>query len=104
MKLQIESKGVEITDKLRELIDQKLGTDIDKYLKHMDEDIKTAEIRIEEGSRWGYKVSFSMWLPGKEHIFAEEKNKNLDTAINSLKDEVQRAVRKYKERLQDYHE
>lgn len=104
MRLQIESKGVELIEKHHELIQQKLGDDIDKYLKNFDEDIKTADIRIEEGSRWGYKISFSMWLPKKEHIYAEEKDKLLENAINTLKDEIQRAVRKYKERLQDYHE
>lgn len=103
MKLIIEAKDIELTEKIVELINQKLGDDIEKYLTKFSEDIKTADIRIEEGSRWGFKVSFSMWLPNKEHIYAEEKHKNLDTAINSLKDEVQRAVRKYKEKLQDYH-
>ena len=102
MQIIIESKDVEITDKLRELIVQKLGTDVDKYLKDFNEDIKTAEVKIEQGSRWGYRVSFSMWLPKKEHIYAEEKNRSLETAINSVKDIVQREVRKYKEKLQDY--
>lgn len=104
MKLQIESKGIELTEHLRSEIDQKLGADLEKYLTDFDEDIKIAEIRLEAESRWGYKVSFSMWLPRKEHIYAEDKNKVLETAVNSVKDMVQRELRKYKEKLQEHHD
>ena len=104
MQLDIQAKDVDLTEALEKLIFQKLGADVAKYLKDFDDDIKIAEVRIEAESRWGYKVSFSMWLPKKEHIYAEEKNKNLDAAINSLKDEIQRKVRKYKEKLQEYHD
>jgi len=102
MQIDIQAKGVELTEQLQTLIFQKLGTDINKFLKNFDDDIKKAEVRIEAAQRWGYKVSFSMLLPKKEHIYAEEKNKNLDTAINSLKDVVQKEIRNYKDKLQNY--
>lgn len=102
MQVIIESKDVEINDKTKDLIVEKLGKDLDRLLKNFSEDVKTAEVRVKSGARWGYRISFSMWLPKKEHIFAETKHENLDIAVTRLKDEVQEIIRRYKEKIQDY--
>ena len=102
MQILIESKDVEVTEQLQKLIFQKLGTDLDKLLKKIPDEIKTAEVKIKSGARWGYRVSFSMLLPKKEHIFAEVKHKNLDAAITLLKDELQEVIRRYKDKLTPY--
>ncbi len=104
MQIDIQTKGVELTEEIEQLVFQKLGVDIDKYLTKFDDDIKKAEVRIEEGDRWGYKVSFSMWLPKKEHIYAEDTDEMLVTAISSLEDLMQREVRRYKEKLHEYND
>jgi ribosomal subunit interface protein len=102
MQILIESKDVEITQQLQDHILLKLGADLDKFLKRVPDDVKVAEVRIKSGARWGYRVSFSMWLPKKEHIFAEIKHENLETAVTLLKDELQEVIRRYKEKLRPY--
>lgn len=102
MRINIESKDVKITEYTKKYILQKLGTDLDRLIKRLPDDVKVADVLIKSGTRWGYTVSFSMVLPKKEHIFAETKHKDLVTAVNLLKDELQEVIRRYKEKKRDY--
>lgn len=100
MQIQILTDGVEIDDKVRGLIEKKLVPKLDKYLTHFDEDAKLATIKLEKRTRWGYKVNLNMNLPGKKHIFAEVKHNDLGAAVVDLREEVERQLIEYKEKLQ----
>lgn len=98
MSLNVSTNDVELTDKLLDLLHEKLDNEINKYLQNYPEDIKRAEINIKRDSRWGFSVTFDLNVPGQERIFAETKEKELHSAINKLRADISRQLRKYKEK------
>jgi ribosome-associated translation inhibitor RaiA len=68
-------------------------------LPKLNQEIKTATIKIEKHTRWGYKVNFDMWLPEKYQIFAESRKENLRSALVDLKRQLERQIKKYKASL-----
>ncbi|MGD8744115.1 MAG: HPF/RaiA family ribosome-associated protein [Candidatus Woesebacteria bacterium] len=101
MKLQITGKGVKVSRRLMDLVGKKLGK-VDRLLSDFKEDTKLSRVKISKSKRWGYKVKYSMKLPGKTKIYAQEKGKTLESALTKLKDNVLRQTRQYKRKLQDY--
>ena len=98
MKIEIKTKDLEITDFVQKLVDNKLKPKIDRLLKKLPADRKSALLRLTTRSRWGYKASLSMSLPGKVRIFGKEIHKNLESAIVNLREEVVRQIKEYKEK------
>ena len=72
---------------------------IDKMLPGFDQDVKTADVRIKKGSRWGMLMSFDMSLPKKKTIYAEVKGEDLLNMTVELAEEVERQVDKYRHEL-----
>ena len=103
MHMQITGENVEITDLMTDLIETKLGKNIERHLRRFDESVQTAVVKIKKHDNQFYTVNFNMELPAKEHIFAENTNKNLSAAITGLKEEVGRQIEKYKSKL-DRHD
>lgn len=95
MNLEIITESIELNDSLRETIKNKFEDKLDKYLKHFDENMKTAYMRIRKDVRWGFQVNFNLMLPGKKAIFAENKDKNLQTSIIGLRHELERQIKEY---------
>lgn len=100
MKIQAAFGDVEATDELKEKVIESFGS-LKKNLQDFKEDLLVADVRVEKRSRWGYRVSFDMQLPGK-HIFAEEKGEDLMKTVRDCRDAARRQVRKHVEKLQDY--
>jgi ribosome-associated translation inhibitor RaiA len=98
MKIIVRDKEAGLTSKQKQLIIDKFKN-IPKILKKFRVEEKTANLKVEKGSRWGYIVNFSMPLPKKRLIIAEAKDKSFRNAINELKDLVVRQVTDYKEKL-----
>ncbi len=94
MKLQIRTGNMEVTDHLRQTLDERLGAKLDKYLTHLSEDLRIADVKVEKDVRWGYNISFDMWLPGDEHIYASAKGDTILTAVVELRDEVERQIKR----------
>ncbi len=101
MNLQIISDDFKLDEKLTKFIEERFTQKIDKLLMDFDEDMKIATMRIEKGSRWGFKVNFDLMLPGKKHVYSDETGKNLQTTILALRNEVMSQVKDYKEKLQN---
>ena len=40
-----------------------------------------------------------MWLPGKKHIYAEEKDKLLIKCITKLREDIETQIKKYKDTM-----
>lgn len=97
MKLHLASDEVEITPDIEEVIEKKLLKKISRLLKRYPEDSVTMDLIINTGSRWGFRVKCSLGLPG-QNIHAEEKHKELEYAIVALSKELQRLLRKKKEK------
>jgi len=99
MKVQIIGDNIKINRWVKNLVHDKVTIDLEKYLKDFSKDIKTATVKIKKRTRWGYKVNFNMWLPGKEHIFADATHEDLPSAIVELREKVERQIKEYKGRL-----
>ena len=99
MKIQVVTENFELGDRTLSIIQHKIDKDLEKYLPSFNKDIKQARVKIEKRTRWGYKVSFNMWLPRKEHIFAEETGEDLLVTFTKLREEVKKQLKKYLEKI-----
>jgi ribosome-associated translation inhibitor RaiA len=100
MKIIVKDRDAKLTRREESLILDKFK-DVSKILKGFKIEEKIANLRVKKGSRWGYRVSFSMRLPKKKHIFAEVKGNNFKNAVNKLKDLVERQITDYKEKTSE---
>jgi ribosomal subunit interface protein len=101
MKIQITGKNLEVSQEMRKKIFNKLGSRVVELLDgfNFDHDTAMATVRVEKGERWGYKLSFSMRLPQKKHIYAEEKEDDFTTAVVGLREEVEKQLEKYRSKI-----
>lgn len=99
MKVTITGNNVEITESVKQLVDEKINKGLDKHLKSFDPEIKTADVTLTQRTRWGYKASLDMWLPGKEHIYAEMKGKTLAEVVVNLREAIEKQLKKYREKI-----
>lgn len=100
MQIIINSQGEKLSDREKNLVLKKLA-DVSKILEKFSPENITADIRVKRSTRWGYKISFSTFLPKKKHIFVQVKGKEYKSAVNKLKDIVVRRVRQYKEKVSE---
>lgn len=103
MNLQIVGVGLDIDKRIKEIADEKIGLELEKYLKDFEEDLKHAHVKIEKLSHGGFNVNFDMRLPGSNgHIFSEETGDELLNVLIALRHEVERQIKDYKDKLQNY--
>ena len=98
MKLQISTGDLPLEGTVRTLGEKRLGSDLEKVLRHFPEDVRQATVHVSKRSRHGYKATFEMQLPGLR-VFSEEKHDDFPTLMTRLRDEVKRQIRKHKEKL-----
>jgi len=94
MKISIHYEGCPADQKITDLLEKKIAPELDKYLSHISEDDKQAVITISR-EEYYFIVKFDLWLPEKRQIFAKEENKDLLTAIYSLRDDVEAQLDRY---------
>jgi ribosomal subunit interface protein len=99
MRIKIIGGNIDVTPRIKRLVQNKIARNLEKYLPKLNQEIKTATIKIEKHTRWGYKVNFDMWLPEKYQIFAESRKENLRSALVDLKRQLERQIKKYKASL-----
>lgn len=97
MKLQIVWHEISRDQAKESVVLNKLSA-LDKLLADWEEEMKEAVIRIEEGARWGHKVSFSMRI-GKKDIFAEAHEEELMNAVVAVREKAERQIKEVKEDL-----
>lgn len=101
MQIQIIGDGIDIDERVKDIVETKIKAGIEKYLTDFAEDLQHAKIRIEKLSRHGFKVNFDMRLPGSNgHIYSEEEGDDLTNLLIALRKEVEREIKDYKDRLQ----
>lgn len=96
MRIKIIGDNIKITPKIRSLVNNKIILGLEKYLPELNQEIKTATMKIEKHTRWGYKVNFDMWLPEKYQIFAESRKESLSSALVDSREQLERQIKKYK--------
>lgn len=99
MRIKIIGDNLEITSRIRRLVRNKIARSLEKYLPKLNQEIKTATMKISQHRRWGFKVNFDMWLPEKYQIFAKSRKENLPSALVDLREQLKRQAKKYKARL-----
>jgi ribosomal subunit interface protein len=99
MRVKIIGDNLEITPRIRKLVKDKIILGLEKYLPELNQEIKTATMRIGRHSRWGYKINFDMWLPEKYQLFAETRKENLRSAFIELREQLERQAKKYRANL-----
>lgn len=103
MNVQIIGDNIEIDDRIRDIVSEKVTSELEKYLVDFAEDLKIIKIKIEKLGHHGFKTNFDMRLPGSNgHIYSEEEGDDLINLLIALRKEVEKQLRNYKDRLQDY--
>ena len=102
MKLVIQGKNIEITDAIREYVNQK----IEKAIAHFQNMITEVDVHLSvaRNPRINSKqvAEVTMYLNGSV-VRAEEGSENLYASIDLVADKISRQLRKYKEKRYDKH-
>ena len=92
MELNIKAKNINLTDKVRDMVEDKLG----KLEKFLPED---ADANVTLKGKKNY-VKVEMTIPMKRYTLrVEEEDRDLNTAIDRVQEIMERQIRKYKTRL-----
>jgi ribosome-associated translation inhibitor RaiA len=102
MNIQIIGDNYDVSASTKLLVDQKVGQHLEKLLAKFAPDMKTALIHITKDKFDNLNLNFDMNLPGKEHIFAKTSHKILESGLIDLAQEVERQLKKYKDKLVNY--
>lgn len=103
MQIQIIGDGIEVDERIKDIVQIKIIDELQKYLTDFDEDLQHATVRIEKLGHHGFKANFDMRLPGSNgHIYSEEEGDDLVNLLIALRKEVEMQIRNYKDKLQDY--
>ena len=100
MQINIKAKNFDLTDSLREFIEEKLGKDLQKFVEGMKHDPKMF-IEVERTTNHHQKgevfhAQAQLDLPGQDPVRAEAEEEDLHTAITEVKQEMERQISHYK--------
>ncbi|PZD74321.1 Ribosome hibernation promotion factor [Acaryochloris thomasi RCC1774] len=100
MKLVIHGKNIEITDAIREHVNQKIGKAASHY-QHLTTEIDV-HLSVSPSSKGQSKqtAEVTLFVSGSV-IRAEESSENLYASIDLVASKIARQLRKYKEKRQD---
>ncbi|MBU1176863.1 MAG: ribosome-associated translation inhibitor RaiA [Patescibacteria group bacterium] len=101
MKINIKSTNIDISPSINQYIEEKIGG-LDKFLKSFDPELIEANVevgKIKQGQRQGeiFKAEVNLNIGG-HLIRAEETEDSLMAAIDLVKDDMSREIRRYKDK------
>lgn len=92
MELNIKAKNISLTDKVRDMVEDKLGR-LEKFLP------EDADANVTLKGKKNY-VKVEMTIPMKRYTLrVEEEDRDLNNAIDRVQEIMERQIRKYKTRL-----
>ena len=95
MKYNIHGKKVEVTESIKNYIEEKVGK-LDKYIANPEEVTAKVVIRI-----LGREQVVEVTIPNQKIVLrCEERNEDLYAAIDKVSDKLERQIRKNKTRMQ----
>lgn len=100
MNVTIATDGIELTPKIKSIIDNKFLPKIDKFFKSPKGESVSAKLMLKKHERWGFTVRCDLDIPG-QNIYAQEVHKELPSAIIALAKELENRLRKQKEKAQE---
>ena len=95
MQINLTGHHVEITDSLRDYVNEKMG----RLEKHFDKVSNTHVILSVENVRQKAEATVNM---SGNNIFAESTEEDMYASIDSLVDKLDRQVKKHKEKLKNH--
>ena len=100
MKVTIKATNLDLTPELKKAIEEKIAT-LDKFIPHINTPVEAfVEVAVESRHHKKGKIYYaeaSIKVPGKI-IRSEAREENIYKAINTVEDELQGLLKKYKER------
>jgi ribosomal subunit interface protein len=100
MRLELTASNLKLSDKYRLKVTNRFTKAIDKYLLHLNDDLKKGTIVITKNSRFGYECKFDMKLPFG-HLFASARSQKLFAGLMDLRDRVKKQLRKDLDKLRN---
>ena len=97
MNIKLVDSNVKFTDRYQQRILAKFSL-LDRYLSHLEEDLKIASLSIQKKIRGNYEMKFKMKLPFCD-IYAHHKSPDLIPGIITLRDQVKRQIKENIERI-----
>lgn len=97
MKLVIQGKNIEITDAIREYVNQKIEKAV-SHFQHLTMEVDV-HLSVARNPRIGSKQSAEVTIYANGTVIrAEESSENLYASIDLVADKISRQLRKYKEK------
>ncbi|OGY42206.1 MAG: ribosomal subunit interface protein [Candidatus Buchananbacteria bacterium RBG_13_39_9] len=99
MQIDIKGTNLELTDALKDYVNDKIGS-LDKFFDEILEarvDIGLTTKHHQKGKI--FRAEVNLEVPQKHVIRAEAEREDLYMAINEVKDDLQRQIKKMKEKM-----
>ncbi len=101
MKIIIKATNISLSPSINQCIEDKIGG-LDRFLQNFNPELINAQVevgRIDRDQRHGeiFRAEVNLNIEGHT-IRSEETAESLMTAIDSVKDEVQREIKRYKDK------
>lgn len=91
--IQTTVNNFELSESMKVLIEEKLAIPLDKYLSHLPDDQKRAQLHIEKETKTElFKLHFTM-----NHIFSKTEHIIFESAIVDLREQLEVQIKKIKE-------
>ena len=97
MNIELVDSNIKFTDRYQQRILGKFSL-LDRYLNHLEEDLKIATLSIQKRIRGNYEMKFKMKLPFSD-IYIHHKSPDLIPGIITLRDQVKRQIKENIEKI-----
>lgn len=102
MKIDIKGTNMDLTDAIKDYVNEKIGS-LEKYYEGILEarvDVGVTTNHHQKGDI--FRAEVNLEVPNKGVLRAEAIKEDLYMAINEVKNELQRQIKRYKEKMRDY--
>ena len=99
MQIDIKGTNLELTEAIKDYVNEKIGG-LEKFFDQILEarvDVGLTTKHHQKGNI--FRAEVNLEVPQKHIIRAEAEREDLYMAINEVKDELQRQIKKYKEKM-----
>ena len=104
MKTTIRTKNINLNQKLRDYVEEKIGSEVEKLLVHERPPIEAAVelIKISKHHQKGdiFRAEAQVSLHGHK-VISEALGQSIEQAIDEVKDELEREIKKHRGKEQD---
>jgi ribosomal subunit interface protein len=99
MHLLVESSNIEVNQRIKSLINEKVELKLSRLLSRFHQENLNAILHIQKLKYDQYKLSLSIDIPGKKDIYASTKHIDLTSGLVDLTAEAEKQIEKIKQNL-----